>query len=60
MILNSFKVIISTKRNLTDLALENLAEQLSELDIEQKVYGSIRELIRERISSDYDVDVEIK
>lgn len=55
-----FRVVVRCPTELlSDTEMESLSELLSDLDIEQKVYGSIRELIRECIDSKYNLDVEV-
>lgn len=56
-----FKVTITMNSSVkvTGPELDAICEELQDLDIRQKVYGSIRELLRERIASKFGMKVEI-
>ncbi len=60
MTIDKFKVTIYTTKNLNETELENLCQDLDEIEIKDKVYGMIRELLRERINSNFGIDVEVE
>lgn len=56
-----FKITITMDSSIkvTGLELDAICEELQDLDIRQKVYVSIHELLRKRIASKFGMKVEI-
>lgn len=59
MVIDKVVIRLYTNKNLNETELESLSEDLNELDIKQKIYSSIRELLRERIHANYGIDIEV-